>query len=94
MGAVAQYEKAIIVIKLRGPRERTRARTGRCEGRKPFGHYPGEEAVLERMEALRAPGLAFDRLAAKLDSEGFRTRKGAAWQGKSINRILARQKAP
>ena len=95
MGAVAQYEKAIIVIKLRGARERTKARTGRCEGRKPFGYYAGEKATLERMAALRASGLEFfDRLAAKLDSEGFRTRKGTAWQGKSINRILARQKAP
>ena len=43
MGAVAQYEKAMIVLKLRGARERKKARTGRCEGRKPFGHYPVEK---------------------------------------------------
>ncbi len=90
MGAVAQYEKAMIVIKLRGARERTKARTGRCEGRKPFGHYPGEKAVLERMRALRDTGLGFDRLAAKLTAEGFLTRKGTAWNGKTVNRILSR----
>ena len=40
-GAIAEYEKTMIVIKLRGARQRKKARTGRCEGRKPYGHYPG-----------------------------------------------------
>ena len=87
MGAVAQYEKAMIVIKLRGARERTTARTGHCEGRKRFGHYPSEKATLERMATLRATGLGLDRL---LTAEGFRTRKGTAWSGKTVHRILTR----
>ena len=90
MGAVAQYEKAMIVIKLRGARERTKARTGCCEGWKRFGHDSGEKATLERMATLRATGLGFDRL---LTAEGFWTRKGTAWGGKTVNRILSRQKA-
>ena len=57
-GAIAEYEKSMIVIKLRAARNRVKARTGRCEGRKPYGHYPGEKAVVERMMALRADGLA------------------------------------
>ena len=67
MGAVAQYEKAIIVIKLRGARERTKARTGRCKGRKPFGHYEGETATLERMTALRASGLGLRPAGRQVD---------------------------
>ena len=43
-GAISEYEKTMIVIKLRGARQRKKARTGRCEGRKPYGHYPGREA--------------------------------------------------
>jgi DNA invertase Pin-like site-specific DNA recombinase len=35
MGAVAQYEKSQIVLKLRGARLRKRAKEGRCEGREP-----------------------------------------------------------
>ena len=89
-GAIAEYEKTMIVIKLRGARQRKKARTGRCEGRKPYGHYPGEKSVVERMRALRKEGLGFDRLAAKLDEEGFRTRKGTAWHGFGVNRILSR----
>lgn len=34
LGAVAQFEKTSLVIKLRGARERIRAKKGRCEGRK------------------------------------------------------------
>ena len=89
-GAIAEYEKTMIVIKLSGARQRKKARTGRCEGRKPYGYYPGEKAVVERMRALRAEGLGFDRLAAKLHEEGFRTRKGTAWHGFGVNRILSR----
>ncbi len=89
-GAIAEYEKTMIVIKLRGARQRKKARTGRCEGRKPYGHYPGEKTVVERMRALRAEGLGFDRLAAKLNEEKHRTRKGTAWHGFTVNRILSR----
>jgi hypothetical protein len=67
-----------------------RARRSRCEGRKPYGFYPGEKRVVERMRALRATGTAYDKLAAQLTSEGFRTRKGAAWHGFSVQHVLAR----
>jgi len=89
-GAIAQYEKTMIVMKLRGARNRKKAKTGRCEGRKPYGHYPGEKRVIERMRALRSDGLAYDKLAERLTTEGFQTRKGTAWHGFSVQRILAR----
>ncbi|MBI1356597.1 MAG: DNA invertase [Acidobacteria bacterium] len=89
-GAIAEYEKAMIVMKLRGARNRAKARTGRCEGRKPYGHYPGEQKVIERMESLRASGMAYDKLAAQLTAEGFRTRKGTAWHGFGVQRIMKR----
>ena len=41
LGAVSQFDKSVIVLKLRAARERTRRKTGRCEGRKPYGHFPG-----------------------------------------------------
>jgi DNA invertase Pin-like site-specific DNA recombinase len=53
MGAIAEYEKAMIVVKLRGARTRAKAKHGRCEGAKPYGSRPGEAEVLERMKALR-----------------------------------------
>jgi DNA invertase Pin-like site-specific DNA recombinase len=89
MGAVAQYDKSQIVLKLRGARMRMRAKEGRCEGRKPFGHYEGEAVALERMKALRAQGLGFDRIAESLNVEGIPTRTGRRWHGIVINRILS-----
>lgn len=89
-GAIAQYEKSMIVMKLRGARNRKKARTGRCEGRKPYGHYPGEQRVVERMKALRAKGMAYDKLAARLTDEGLLTRKGTPWHGFAVQRILSR----
>ncbi len=88
MGAVAQYEKSQIVLKLRGARLRAKAKTGRCEGRKPYGAREGETAVLARMKALRAEGMGFDRIAARLSEESVPTRTGRPWHGVVINRIL------
>ncbi|MBZ5584233.1 MAG: recombinase family protein [Acidobacteriia bacterium] len=88
MGAVAQYEKSQIVLKLRGARIRMKAKQGRCEGRKPYGFYEGEAEAVERMKALRAEGMGFDRVAAKLNEAGIPTRTGKPWHGVVVNRIL------
>jgi hypothetical protein len=59
LGAVSQFEKSVIVAKLRAARLRQHRQTGRCEGRKPFGAHPGEQAVLRRIRhcvASRAGG--------------------------------------
>ena len=92
MGAVAQYDKSQIVLKLRGARIRKRAQDGRCEGRKPFGRDEAEKAVLLRMRALRREGLAFDRIAERLNAEDVPTRTGRRWHGVVINRILTGQR--
>ncbi len=66
MGALAQYEKSQIVLKLRGARMRRRAVDGRCEGRKPFGRDDAERAALQRMKLLRDDGHSFEKIAACL----------------------------
>jgi site-specific DNA recombinase len=78
----------MIVVKLRAARECKRARTGRCEGRKPFGFHPGEKRTIERMRALRTHGTGYQAIAEALDSEGLPTRKGSPWQPSSVRRIL------
>lgn len=87
-GAIAEYEKTMIVLKLRGARARSRAKNGRCEGRKPFGYFAGEAAALARIKALRGEGLGFDRIAARLNEEKISTRTGKPWHGVVVNRIL------
>lgn len=87
-GAIAEYEKTMIVLKLRGARARQKAKTGRCEGAKPYGALPGESAIIEHMSALRADGLGFDRIATALNAEGVKPRRGARWHGLTVNKIL------
>jgi DNA invertase Pin-like site-specific DNA recombinase len=88
-GAVAEYEKSMIVLKLRGARIRTKAKTGRCEGAKPFGFYPGETEIRERMKAMHDSGIGYDRIAAALNAEGIKPRRGVRWWGRTINDILS-----
>jgi DNA invertase Pin-like site-specific DNA recombinase len=88
MGFVAQYEKSQIVLKLRAARIRKRANEGRCEGRKPYGYYEGEAPALDRLKELRAQGIGFDRIAARMNQEGMPTRTGKPWHGVVVNRIL------
>ena len=81
LGAFAQFEKTVLVKKLRAARDRLRQRTGRCEGPRSFGHHPHEVKVLERLRELnRKPRQGRRRsaqqIAATLQSEGWPTRSG------------------
>jgi len=94
MGVFAQYDKTQIVLKLRAARQRVRAKEGRCEGRIFYGQHPDhpeELKILARMRTLRAAGLGFDRIAAKLNAEQLPTRTGKRWHGVVVNRILTRE---
>lgn len=89
-GAIAEYEKSMVVLKLRGSRIRAKAKTGRCEGAKPYGMKAGEAEVVERMRIMHASGMGFDRIADALNAEGLRPRRGARWWGRTVNGILCR----
>jgi DNA invertase Pin-like site-specific DNA recombinase len=90
-GAIGEYDRAMIVAKLRGARQRMKARTGACEGRKPYGFYDGESEALERMRTLRETGMGYDRITEVLNAEGLKPRTGAQWWGKTVNNILSAQ---
>jgi DNA invertase Pin-like site-specific DNA recombinase len=95
LGAVAQFEKAVIVSKLKAARVRKRKATGRCEGRKPFGTKPGEAETLALIRQLRrkprgGERLSYDAIAARLNAEGVPTRTGKAWAGPTVCGIVKR----
>jgi DNA invertase Pin-like site-specific DNA recombinase len=90
-GAISEYEKAMLVLKLRGARQRKKARTGRCEGSKPFGESDGHRPVINRILSLRASGMAVDNIAATLNTEGHKSKKGGRWYGSSVRNVLLRE---
>jgi DNA invertase Pin-like site-specific DNA recombinase len=90
MGAIAQYDKAMLVAKLRAARNRKKATGVRVEGQKPLGSRPGEALAIDRMKALRAEGFAFDRIASIMNAEQIPTRKaGGKWHPTTIQRTLS-----
>jgi Resolvase, N terminal domain len=93
LGAVSEFEKRVIVLKLRAARERKRRRGERVEGVKPYGTLPAEQAVLERMRRLRRkppkgrrPSVA--QVAALLNAEGHRNRAGREWSPQMVHHVL------
>ena len=96
-GVFSELDKSMLVKKLRKARETKKAKTGRCEGRKPFGYYQGEAETLKRIKQLyRKPRdekrLGFYQIATILNKEGLPTRSGVLWHGSHVSTILKRLK--
>ncbi len=94
-GAFAQLDKNLLVRKLRKGRQAKKDKAGRCEGRKPFGYYPGEAKTLNRIKQLHRKTKYEKRLgpyeiATILNKENLPTRKGTPWHGATVRRIIKR----
>ena len=79
------------MLKLRAARQRTKAKDGRCEGRKPFGHYAGEAELLSHIRELHSQGLNYEQLAKNLNANGFKSRSGRNWFPATVRRIVLAQ---
>ena len=95
LGAVAEFDRRVTVMKLRAARERKRSRGERCEGRKPFGTFPGEAGTLARIRELRRKPphgrrRSLQQVCDALNGEGRPTRSGKPWTKQVINRIMGR----
>jgi DNA invertase Pin-like site-specific DNA recombinase len=90
-GAIAEYEKSMIVLKLQAARERKRAREGKCEGRKGYSDLAPdivkELKKLRRMKAGRKP-LSYSKIAERMNQSGFTTLTGKAFTGFIVQKIL------
>jgi hypothetical protein len=91
MGAIAEYDKKMTLAKLRAARQRIRTKTGRCEGRKPFGVHEGENAAIARILELHAQGKNYtDITNIIMNQEEHATRVGRRWYVTSVSRVLKR----
>ena len=70
-GAFAQLEKSRLVRKLREARERKRADTGKCEGRRSYSEARPD--VVAAAKELRAGGLSLRKISAALAERGHLT---------------------
>src|SRR3954454_18157205 len=91
LGAVAQFEKAALLQKLRHARERKRAETGRCEGRKPVPEAVVREARrLARKNPRTGEVRSLRQIAAELVKLGHVGPSGKPYAAESVKLMLAR----
>lgn len=91
MGAIAQFEKASIVAKLRGARERKRALIGKCEGRKSHREArPDVVALARKLRRKRGARkqLSYREIAAQLAQQGHRNSRGNPYHASAIRSML------
>jgi DNA invertase Pin-like site-specific DNA recombinase len=92
LGAVSQFEKAALVAKLRAARERKKAVTGKCGGRKSLAELSPEAVALakklarypinKRMRTLR-------EIAGQLEAAGYVTGAGTRYAAAAVARMIA-----
>lgn len=88
-GAIAEYDKTMTVAKLKAARDRKRAATGRCEGRRAFTKETVPAALKEALESIKKlrhanPGqkrMPYPEVAQALNAMGLRTVQGKEYSG-------------
>ena len=97
LGAIAEYEKTMLVLKLKAARERKRRRTGKCEGRKRYGEKSVEELeVIRKMKMMRRrrrgnrKGMTYRAIAERLNAQGLQTKQGKQWTAQLVHHFCAR----
>ncbi len=90
LGAVSEWEKCALVQKLRASRLRIRRAGGRCEGKKPYGHTPEEQKIVEIILALRKERKSIAEIASQLNDDGIKSRSGKNWHPTQVQRVIQR----
>ena len=92
LGAVSEFEKASLVQKLRQARDRKKAETGRCEGRKPVPELTVKEAKrLRRMNPRTGKRRSLREVSAELAELGYLASSGKPYGAESVKQMIARQ---
>ena len=87
LGSVSQFEKAMLVSKLRGARERKRAKGYKVEGRKSHAEARPEVVALAKQLRQKHPG-SLREISAELFAAGHTTKPGKPFTAQSIANML------
>ena len=92
LGAVAEFDKAMVVAKLKGARDRIRRTKGKCEGRKSYAEREGGRELIDLARWLRgnAEGRPYSlrKVAAELAGYGYVTPSGRPYAAAAIASML------
>ncbi len=106
LGAVSEYERSMVALRLRAGRQRKAERGGFAYGSPPYGFRAAkgdkgesvlvadtdEQATLARIAELHNAGASLRSIASTLEAEGHKPKrtKSVRWHPESLRRIVAR----
>ena len=102
LGAVSEYERSMIALRLRAGRRRKAEKGGYAFGSPPLGWRAErgqlvvdetESEVLARLAELRHDGASLREIATVLTDEGHRTKRGSRWHPQTVARALQGEEA-
>jgi len=97
LGAVAEYERSMIALRLRSGRARKAQAGGFAYGAPPYGYaavdgglveVAEEQATLSRIRRDHHDGKSLRAIAETLNAEGVKPRRGQAWHPGVIVRLV------
>jgi DNA invertase Pin-like site-specific DNA recombinase len=92
LGSVSQFEKAMLVAKLRGARERKKAITGKCGGRMNYLERNPEAVALAKKLArypVNGRRRSLRDVAAELETQGHTSPAGKRYTATAVARMVA-----
>lgn len=92
--AIAEFDRAMIVARLKAGADRARAQGKKWGGKPSYGRhkkYPEEQSTVEKIRALNVQGLNLTAIAQNLNDAGVKPRTGKQWYPMQIARILQQE---
>jgi hypothetical protein len=88
LGAVSEFDKAMIVAKLRGARDRARRQRGKCEGRKSYAEAKPELVALAKQLKRELPRPSLRDISGALFNRGYATPLGKPYSASAVQSML------
>lgn len=101
--SIAEYERALIRLRMRAGKEAKIARGGYAHGRPPYGYRAvggdlvpdvDERRNVAKMRRWRREGLSYRQIVDKLAEAGIKTRSGRSWSPQGVSRVIGRSNLP
>jgi DNA invertase Pin-like site-specific DNA recombinase len=92
LGSVSQFEKAMLVAKLKGARDRKKRDTGKCGGRKSYEERNPEMVALAKKLArytINGRKRSLRDIAAELEGSGHVAPGGNRYSATAVARMIA-----
>jgi DNA invertase Pin-like site-specific DNA recombinase len=87
LGAIAQFEKTSLVAKLKAARDRKKALTGKCGGRKSY--LEARPEVVALANELHGQRMSLRKISTALAERGYLTAGGKPYVATAVQAMLA-----